>query len=151
MEIDNLNHQYRILQKTCHPDRFIDSTDAEKKQSLLKSAEINDAYQTLKDPIKRASHIINLHKKITEEVLPTEFLMQQIEWEEELEELIDLDKLNVFLDKINDEKISIINLLTDQLDEKKDWKLALSLIGKLKFISKFYSKIQQKIFAMDLS
>ena len=79
IDIDMLNHQYRTLQKTIHPDRFVNATDAEKKQSLQKSTQINDAYQVLKDPIKRASHIISLHQVLKENTLPPDFLMQQME------------------------------------------------------------------------
>ena len=151
IDIDMLNHQYRTLQKTIHPDRFVNATDAEKKQSLQKSTQINDAYQVLKDPIKRASHIINLHQVFKENTLPPDFLMQQMEWEEELETINDLEQIQLFSDKIEEEKKILMELLAMDLDEKKDWESATNVIGKLKFITNLFLRIQQKKLLMDKS
>ena len=147
IDIDMLNHQYRTLQKTIHPDRFVNATDAEKKQSLQKSTQINDAYQVLKDPIKRASHIISLHQVLKENALP----MQQMEWEEEFETINDLEQVQLFSDKIDGEKKMLMDLLAMDLDEKKDWESATNIIGKLKFITNLFLRIQQKKLSMDNS
>jgi len=146
-----LNHQYRTLQKTIHPDRFVNATDAEKKQSLQKSTQINDAYQVLKDPIKRASHIISLHQVLKENTLPPDFLMQQMEWEEEFETINDLEQVQLFSDKIDGERKMLMDLLVMDLDKKKDWESATNIIGKLKFITNLFLRIQQKKLSMDNS
>lgn len=151
IDIDMLNHQYRTLQKTIHPDRFVNATDAEKKQSLQKSTQINDAYQVLKDPIKRASHIISLHQVLKDNTLPPDFLMQQMEWEEEFETINDLEQVQLFSDKIDGEKKMLMDLLAMDLDEKKDWESATNIIGKLKFITNLFLRIQQKKLLMDNS
>lgn len=151
IDIDMLNHQYRTLQKTIHPDRFVNATDAEKKQSLQKSTQINDAYQVLKDPIKRASHIISLHQVLKENTLPPDFLMQQMEWEEEFETINDLEQVQLFSDKIDGERKMLMDLLAMDLDEKKDWESATNIIGKLKFITNLFLRIQQKKLSMDNS
>ena len=151
IDIDMLNHQYRTLQKTIHPDRFVNATDAEKKQSLQKSTQINDAYQVLKDPIKRASHIISLHQVLKENILPPDFLMQQMEWEEEFETINDLEQVQLFSDKIDGERKMLMDLLVMDLDKKKDWESATNIIGKLKFITNLFLRIQQKKLSMDNS
>ena len=151
IDIDMLNHQYRTLQKTIHPDRFVNATDAEKKQSLQKSTQINDAYQVLKDPIKRASHIISLHQVLKENTLPPDFLMQQMEWEEEFETINDLEQIQLFSDKIEEEKKILMELLAMNLDEQKDWESATNIISKLKFITNLFLRIQQKKLSMDKS
>jgi len=151
IDIDMLNHQYRTLQKTIHPDRFVNATDAEKKQSLQKSTQINDAYQVLKDPIKRASHIISLHQVLKENTLPPDFLMQQMEWEEEFETINDLEQIQLFSDKIEEEKKILMELLAKNLDEQKDWESATNIISKLKFITNLFLRIQQKKLSLDKS
>ena len=151
IDIDMLNHQYRTLQKTIHPDRFVNATDAEKKQSLQKSTQINDAYQVLKDPIKRASHIISLHQVLKENTLPPDFLMQQMEWEEEFETINNLEQVQLFSDKIDGERKMLMDLLAIDLDKKKDWESATNIIGKLKFITNLFLRIQQKKLSMDNS
>tara|TARA_B100001057_G_C22355180_1_gene758645 strand:+ start:51 stop:554 length:504 start_codon:yes stop_codon:yes gene_type:complete len=151
IDIDMLNHQYRTLQKTIHPDRFVNATDAEKKQSLQKSTQINDAYQVLKDPIKRASHIISLYQVVKENALPPDFLMQQMEWEEEFETINDLEQIQLFSDKIEEEKKILMELLAKNLDEQKDWESATNIISKLKFITNLFLRIQQKKLSLDKS
>lgn len=149
MDTKLLDQQYRIIQKTVHPDRFINATDLEQKQSLHKSTQINNAYQTLKNPIQRASYIIRLYFKGKENTLPSDFLMQQMQWEEELEEVNNLEVLQTFMRKIKSENILLMNLLIVHLDEKKAWESALQILGKIKFITNLLSKIQKKIFTIS--
>ena len=122
-----------------------------KKQSLQKSTQINDAYQVLKDPIKRGSHIISLHQALKENALPPDFLMQQMEWEEEFEIINDLEQVQLFSDKIDGEKKMLMDLLAIDLDKKKDWESAINIISKLKFITNLFLRIQQKKLSMDNS
>ncbi len=151
IDMNSLNQHYRLIQKSVHPDRFITGTDAEKQQSLIKSTQVNDAYQTLKDSVKRASYLIRLHYDKEESGLPPEFLMQQMEWEEELEDANEEQSLQLLSDKIEADKKIIENVLVVTLDEKKDWESALSHLSKLKFLTKLAGKIQQKTFALDVS
>ena len=63
-----------------------------KRIAMQKSTEVNDALKTLKDPILRAEAIIalntgeaqDLEQKSTQDMA---FLMQQLEWREELENI----------------------------------------------------------------
>ena len=91
-----LQENYRSIQKEIHPDRFATSTENEKIQSMIKSTQVNDAYQTLKSTTKRAKYILSLHKSVEKITLPPDFLMQQMEWEEHLE---DIEKNNKELDQ----------------------------------------------------
>jgi len=70
-QIDSLKLQknYRTIQKEIHPDRFATSTENEKTQSMIKSTQVNDAYQTLKSPTKRAKYILSLHRSV-EKITP---------------------------------------------------------------------------------
>lgn len=90
----NLNHlsqTYQTLQKAVHPDRFAHASSQEQLLAVQKSAEINDAYQTLKQPLKRAEYILtqrgvempNEQKSFSD----TSFLMQQMELREMLGEV----------------------------------------------------------------
>ena len=87
IDLEILQENYRAIQKEIHPDRFATSSENEKVQSMIKSTQANDAYQTLKSPIKRAKYILSLHKSVEKITLPPDFLMQQMEWEEHLEDI----------------------------------------------------------------
>ena len=77
--------------------------------------------------------------------------MQQMEWEEEFETINDLEQVQLFSDKIDGEKKMLMDLLAMDLDEKKDWESATNIIGKLKFITNLFLRIQQKKLSMDNS
>lgn len=82
----SLASRFRDLQSTTHPDRFANASDAEKRAAMERAAEINDAYQTLRDPVRRAMYLLwlknvnGMDEKNTS--MPHDFLMEQIEWRE---------------------------------------------------------------------
>lgn len=137
-----LQENYRSLQKEIHPDRFATSTENEKNQSMIKSTQVNDAYQTLKSTTKRAKYILSLHKSVEKITLPPDFLMQQMEWEEHLE---DIEKNNKELDQfklaINKKYKEYSLLLSKQIDNDQNWNEAAITIDKLYFVEKLLHKI----------
>jgi len=91
--LDRLAETYRRLQQQIHPDRFVDSTDHEKRLSLQYSVFINEAYETLVNPVRQAAYLLEMNGRPlrTDESLGGElnggFLMQQMELRESLEEI----------------------------------------------------------------
>jgi molecular chaperone HscB len=83
--------RYRELQRQFHPDNVAAQADAIKLEAMQQSVEINSAYNTLKLPLARAEYILVLqgidlrHEQQT--VKDTAFLMEQLEWREELDDL----------------------------------------------------------------
>ena len=137
-----LQENYRSIQKEIHPDRFATSTENEKVQSMIKSTQVNDAYQTLKSPTKRAKYILSLHRSVEKITLPPDFLMQQMEWEEHLE---DIEKNNKELDQfklaINKKYEEYSLMLSTQIDNEQNWNEAAITIDKLYFVEKLLHKI----------
>ena len=86
IDLERLDQNYQGIQKEIHPDRFASFDDETKSESIRKTAQVNDAYQTLKSPIRRAEYLLQLHgvnihdEKYT--AVPQDFLMQQMEWRE---------------------------------------------------------------------
>ena len=60
IDLEDLNQRYRDLQRLAHPDKFANATDRERRVSVEKAAAINEAYQTLKSPQKRARYMLEL-------------------------------------------------------------------------------------------
>ena len=54
--LDNaqLDQQYHALQTQVHPDKFAHLSEAERRLSMQWATRTNEAYQTLRNPIKRA-------------------------------------------------------------------------------------------------
>ncbi len=59
-----LSEIYQTLQKKVHPDKFAHASSQEQLLAVQKSAQINDAYQTLKQPLKRAEYLLNSYGRI---------------------------------------------------------------------------------------
>jgi molecular chaperone HscB len=78
------------LQQKVHPDNFVNATQAEKCIAQAYSASINDAYQVLLSPLKRAIYLLKLHgvdtEAETDTSMPMEFLSHQLELRERMDE-----------------------------------------------------------------
>ncbi|MEK9649239.1 MAG: Fe-S protein assembly co-chaperone HscB [Gammaproteobacteria bacterium] len=61
VDVSSLEAQYRKLQAEYHPDRFSCAADSERVQALQLASLINDAYETLKSPLKRAAYLLTLN------------------------------------------------------------------------------------------
>ena len=83
-----LSERYRELQRTVHPDRFANASDAERRLSMQLATRVNEGFRTLKDPLARARYLLEL-KGVdlddTDTSLDGGFLMQQMELRERME------------------------------------------------------------------
>src|SRR5947207_7066240 len=90
LDAEALEAAYRDIQSQVHPDRFAHAGDAERRASLQWTTRVNEAFQVLKNPVKRARHLLELHGVDvafeTNTAMPPEVLMQQMELREKLEE-----------------------------------------------------------------
>lgn len=84
-----LAERYRELQRAVHPDRFASGTEQEKRLSMQGASRINDAFETLKDPLLRAKYMLGLQgvdvERASANTSDPMFLMEQMELREELE------------------------------------------------------------------
>jgi molecular chaperone HscB len=83
---DLLAERYRALQAAVHPDRFASAPDQERRLSMQASTRVNEAFQTLKDPLQRALYLLSLHPAPgpQEDAHDTDFLMEQMDLRETL-------------------------------------------------------------------
>ena len=148
IDLDRLQKSYRIIQAEIHPDKFVSGSQIEKNQSLIKSTEVNDAYQILKNPIKRARYLIkiNLNSEENNSTLTPSFLMQQMEWEEHLESISEQkSELEKFRLLINGEYQKNLSNLESVCDTDKNWDGAMGILNEIQFIDKLNYKIIQQI------
>ncbi len=90
IDLKSLESNYRKIQSESHPDRFVTASNAEKMASMQTATLANEAYLTLKSPGLRGAYLLGLHGIVAidekNNQMPTDFLMQQIEWREEIED-----------------------------------------------------------------
>ena len=84
-----IDAKWKDLQRQAHPDKFSAQGAAAQRIAMQWSVRINEAYQRLKDPLKRAAYLCELGGVPVNAQgntgMPMEFLMQQMEWREELD------------------------------------------------------------------
>ncbi len=99
-----LDARYRDLQRSVHPDRFASSSDQERRISIQHAARINEAYQVLRDPLKRGRYLLELRGEHVDgrrgAHQDPEFLMQQMELRESLAVLRQQDEPLKALDRL---------------------------------------------------
>ena len=67
LEHSQLDARYRDLQRSVHPDRFASASDQERRLSVQHAAQINEAFETLRDPLKRGRYLLQLRGKVIED------------------------------------------------------------------------------------
>ena len=148
MEKEVLEKAYRDIQSRVHPDRFASAGDAERRASLQWTTRVNEAYRTLKDPVQRAKHILDLHGVDlafeTDTAMPVEFLTRQLEFRELLEVAVD-EKDAVSLDalrkKLFEQRKALQEKIQNLIDDSKDYKGAVGLVRKLMFLQRLDEEV----------
>jgi molecular chaperone HscB len=65
LDLKSLEHEFHRLSRRLHPDHFARAEDKEKEWSLADTAFLNDAYRTLKDPLRRTQYLLKLTGEVT--------------------------------------------------------------------------------------
>jgi molecular chaperone HscB len=149
--VDNaaLSSAYRILQKQYHPDRHASASDQEQRMALQYAAYINEGLEVLRSSVKRAIYLLGLADiEFKSDNLATdpEFLMQQIEWREELSELPSSTEPVVNLERFIAEVEAALIAYEGRFEEAmkaQDYGTVLPLISKMQFVSKLLNEAEQ--------
>jgi len=95
LDVRGLQAEQQRLQATYHPDRFIGADDRDKRLSTQIASWVNQAYETLQDPVKRSRYLLEISGAIIPDDSKTtsdnEFLMEQIELREAIDACRDSD------------------------------------------------------------
>jgi molecular chaperone HscB len=148
LEKDRLEAAYREIQSRVHPDRFASAGDAERRASLQWTTRVNEAFQVLRSPVARAKHLLEMHGVDvafeTNTAMPPDFLMQQMELREALEEAKErksFDALERLKSDLRDDKAVLEKQIAQAIDQKKDYPGAAGLVRKLMFLDKLDEEI----------
>ena len=149
VEIDALETAYRRLSVQYHPDKTAHLSAFEQKQAVMLSATINEAYRTLKSPLDRAAYLLKEQGMDADAPEHTrfapEFLMQQMQWREDLEDAAHNEAALLNLQQQ-------ISTTYDQLQQdllhdfaEKNWQEAANHVREGRFISKLLQQIKQAL------
>ncbi|MCU1725904.1 co-chaperone HscB [Pseudomonas sp. 7P_10.2_Bac1] len=149
LDLDQLATRYRELARGVHPDRFADASEREQRLALEQSASLNEAYQTLKSPSKRARYLLamsggDMPLEVT--VHDPEFLMQQMQWREELEELQDdanIDGVAAFKRRLKLAQNQLNESFAACWDDAAQREQAERLMRRMQFLDKLTYEVRQ--------
>lgn len=143
-----LDARWKELQREAHPDRFAAQGAAAQRVAMQWSVRINQAYQRLKDPVRRASYLCELHgARVDAEnntAMPGAFLMQQMEWREAMDEVADAAALDALQAEVDTARARALSSLDCLIDEKGDYAAAVDQVRALMFIERFAQDIESK-------
>lgn len=144
-----LDERWKALQREVHPDRFAAQGAAAQRVAMQWSVRINEAYQRLKDPLKRAAYLCELRgQPVNAEnntTMPPAFLMQQMEWREALEDTSDVAALENLADDVAAERSRVQQSLGQLLDVQQDVQAAVGQVRALMFIERFTTEVNAKL------
>ncbi len=144
-----LDERWKTLQREVHPDRHATADAPSQRQAMQWSVRINEAYQRLKDPLKRAAYLCELHGAPIEAenntAMPTEFLMQQMQWREDLDEAKHLADLERMADEVAAARRTMLQALKVTADEQNDWPALAAQVRALMFVERFASDVENRI------
>jgi molecular chaperone HscB len=157
LDLSRLEQAYRALQTQVHPDTAAHLSDVEQRLAMQYSTRVNEAYQTLRNPLRRGRYLLSLRGVDTQEetntAMPLDFLMAQMNWREEIADArasADADALDGIASRLRAETRLLENQLSAALDEVADNALAAELVRKLRFMEKLAEEIHSAYDAIDV-
>ena len=152
--IDNtaLRERYRELQRSVHPDRYASASQQEQRLAMQGSTFINEAFETLKDPLGRAQYMLRLLGgdigSDNETIKDTAFLMEQLELREALSEIRSrpdpLDAIANLLDTVTGKLNRVIREMASDFENPSDDKLEAirEEVRKMQFLRKLHQEAE---------
>lgn len=153
LDLEHLDRAYRDIQAEVHPDRFAHAGDAERRASMQVTTQVNEAYRTLKNPVRRAKYLLELNGVDvgfeTNTAMPADFLMEQMELREKLEEAKTGSDLDLISQGVSVDKREIENRIQEEIDGRRNYAAASDLVRKLMFLEKFGDEIDARYEALE--
>ena len=150
-----LDAKWKQLQGSVHPDRFATETAAAQRVAMQWAIRINEAYRRLKDPLARAAYLCSLHgADVAAEnntAMPAAFLMQQMDWRDELAQSSTLAEVEALSDEVTAARRATLQSLQARIDDaaEVDWSAVAATVRGLMFVDKFLSDIDRRVDALQ--
>ena len=143
-----LDTRWKELQREAHPDRFAAQGAAAQRVAMQWSVRINEAYQRIKDPLRRAAYLCELHgapiRAEDNTAMPADFLLQQMEWREALEEADTLAAVDALAVQVQQARSAALAHCARLLDGQGDFLAAANQVRALMFIARFSQDVGQR-------
>ncbi|WCM91057.1 Fe-S protein assembly co-chaperone HscB [Acidovorax sp. NCPPB 2350] len=143
-----IDARWKALQREAHPDRFAAQGPAAQRTAMQWSVRINEAYQRLKDPLRRAAYLCELQgvpiQAEDNTAMPAAFLMQQMEWREALDDADGEGAIDRLDQEVQATRREMLEDCGDLLDVRQDPVAAVGVVRSLMFIERFVMDIERR-------
>ena len=150
-----LDARWKDLQREAHPDKFAAQGAAAQRVAMQWSVRINEAYQRLKDPMRRAAYLCELGgapiQAENNTAMPAAFLMQHMEWREAMDDATEVAALEALHDEVQQAHQTALQQCAQLIDTEHDLSAAAQQVRGLMFIEKFLRDIDSRIDQLDAS
>jgi molecular chaperone HscB len=150
IDLSSLEQSWKALQRQAHPDMHAQADASAQRLAMQWSVRINEAYQRLKNPVKRAAYLCELLgvpiAAETNTAMPTEFLVQQITWREALDSADSSAEMDGLLTEVKAYRDSLLAECGHFLDVVTDVQKAAMSVRALMFVDRF---IQAVVLQLD--
>jgi molecular chaperone HscB len=147
-----LDAHWRSLQAEVHPDHFASQGAAAQRVAMQWAVRVNEAYQRLKDPLKRAAYLCELRGAAVDaennSAMPAPFLMQQMAWREALDEADGATAVQALAAEVADRRHELLAELTRTLDERRDYADGARQVRALMFVERFKRDVESRLEAL---
>ena len=144
-----LDERWKNLQREAHPDRHAAADAPTQRRAMQWSVRINEAYQRLKDPLRRAAYLCELHgapiQAENNTAMPAAFLMQQMEWREALDAATTLAQLEDMADDVASTRRKMLAQLQHTADVQRDWLALAGQVRALMFVERFATDVSDRL------
>lgn len=152
LDVGELDRRWRLLQGEVHPDRFVGEGAAAKRLAMQWSVRVNEAYQRLKDPLRRAAYLCELGGVAIEAerntAMPAAFLVQQLEWREALDDATTVAQVAELAARVDADRRSALESLASVLDVDRDAAAAAVRVRGLMFLERFVVDLDRRLEAL---
>ena len=146
LDAAQIDERWKALQRQAHPDKFAAQGAAAQRLALQWSVRINEARQRLRDPLKRATYLCELHGQAIDAesntAMPADFLMQQMQWREELDDAQTPAQLQALADSVQQAQTDAFKELAQTIDQQQDLATAAQQVRRLMFMRRFAQDVQ---------
>ena len=144
-----IDARWKALQREAHPDRFTAQGAAAQRVAMQWSVRINEAYQRLKDPLKRAAYLCELNgapvNAENNTAMPAAFLMQQMAWREELDEAQSAQDLERISQQVQRAKRDMLQDIERLIDDQQAFDQAVAQVRALMFVERFEDDVSKRL------
>lgn len=143
-----IDARWKQLQREAHPDRFATEGAVAQRLAMQWSVRINEAYQRLRDPVRRAAYLCELAgapiQAQTNTAMPSAFLMQQMQWREALDEAASAAELDSLRQEVAAARADALDQCARLLDDAQDAAGAAGLVRALMFVERFSDDLETR-------